>query len=130
MAQFKVIASRQKILEKLPDYEVLIEPLNQNVEVLYDGSVIAQSNDALLVKETRHADVVYLPPESLVEELFTATDHSTYCPFKGHASYWQLTVNDKVEDNVVWAYPTPYEEVLPLKDYVSFYTDRVELRLS
>lgn len=54
------------------------------------------------------------------------TNHHTYCPFKGEASYYTLTVRDKKEENAVWTYEEPYDEVRELKDYIAFYADRVD----
>lgn len=127
MPQFKMIPSREKILARIPDYEVAIEPLAGHVTVRCHDTIIAESNAAFLVKETRHEDVIYLPRAAMRSEYFKATEHSTYCPFKGHASYWQLNLNDITEDNIVWSYERPFDEVAELKDYVSFYTDRTEI---
>ena len=82
------------------------------------------------MKETKHKDVVYLPRSGLHMEYFTSTDHSTYCPFKGHANYWTINVDGHQDDNIVWSYEDPYPEVAELKDYVSFYTDRTSMELS
>ena len=130
MAQFKVIPSREKILARIPDYAVEMVPTGQTVTITYKGTVIAESNAALWVKETKHADVIYLPRSAMREEFFTATDHSTYCPFKGHANYWQLNVAGEIQENIVWSYESPYEEVLELKDFISFYTDRTAMTIS
>jgi len=130
MPQFKLIPSREKILARIPDYAVEIVPLARTVTIQYQGTVIAETNAALLVKETKHADVVYLPRSALRAEFFKATDHSTYCPFKGHANYWQLNLAGEIQDNIVWSYESPYEEVADLKDFVSFYTDRTEMTVS
>jgi uncharacterized protein (DUF427 family) len=54
---------------------------------------------------------------------FEATELSTYCPFKGHANYWSLPDLE----NFAWSYEDPYPEVFELKDYVSFYTNKVEV---
>jgi uncharacterized protein (DUF427 family) len=129
MPQFKMIPSREKILARIPEYAVIIEPFAGDVTIHYQDTLIAESSAALLVKETRHDDVIYLPRNALKQEYFQATEHSTYCPFKGHANYWQLTLNEVLEDNIVWSYENPYEEVSSLKDYVSFYTDRTKITL-
>lgn len=129
MPQFKMIPSREKILARIPDYAVGIEPVGQTATISYQGTVIAETTDALLVSETKHADVVYLPRSAMKPEYFSKTDHSTYCPFKGHASYWQLEVSGSTEDNIVWSYEAPYEEVRELKDYISFYPNRTEMKL-
>lgn len=128
MPQFPMTPSREKILARLPDYAVKIEAANARVTVSHHGTVIAESTRALTVKETKHADVYYLPRDDINMNLFTATDHSTYCPFKGHASYWNLDVNKQHENNVVWSYESPYAEVEKLKGYMSFYTDRTRVQ--
>ena len=70
----------------------------------------------------------YLPRESVDMTLLTRTDHSTYCPFKGHACYWTLNLNGAKEENIVWSYEDPDPEVAGLKGYVSFYADRTCIR--
>ena len=128
MAQFPMTDSRRRILEKIPDYAVDIEPANKTVKVTVGDQVIAESNNALLVRETRHDDVYYLPRSDVDLASLTATEHSTYCPFKGHASYWSLP-GDPERENFVWSYEDPYPEVSELKDYLSFYTDKTEINV-
>ena len=130
MPQFPVTPSREKILARIPDYAVEIHPADANVSVTYDGVTIAETKKAIIIRETKHAEVFYLPREDVNMALFTPTDLSTYCPFKGHASYWNLTANEKTENNIVWSYESPYPEVQGLKDYMSFYTDRTELQVN
>jgi uncharacterized protein (DUF427 family) len=54
-------------------------------------------------------------------DLFEATDHTTYCPFKGDASYWSVRVGDAVAENAVWSYPEPIEFCPPIGGYLAFY---------
>jgi len=56
----------------------------------------------------------------------TPTDHHTFCPYKGTASYWTIKVGSKVTENAVWGYPDPFDEVAAIKDFVAFYWDRVD----
>ena len=112
--------------EKHPGYEVAIEPCARQITVEFNGKVIADSNRAFLVLETRHAAVFYFPQADVRMDLARRTDQSTYCPFKGQASYWTLTVGDRTEEDVIWAYEAPYDEVMGLKGYVSFYWDRMD----
>ena len=79
-----------------------------------------------MVRETKHTPVVYFPRDDVRFDLLEATSHVTFCPFKGEASYWTLRVGDRVEENVVWSYADPFDEVAGIKDYVSFYADRVD----
>jgi uncharacterized protein (DUF427 family) len=80
----------------------------------------------LTVCETKHEPVVYFPREDVRFEALERTDHKSFCPFKGEASYWTLRVADRAEENAVWSYEDPFDEVAGLEDYVAFYADRVE----
>lgn len=130
MPQFPVTPERQRTLERIPDYEVRLEPESTEVTVTHAGRTLATTTAALLVSETRHGDVYYLPRADVNLDLFEATDLSTFCPFKGHASYWTLRAADGKDaiENVVWSYKDPYPEVAGLKDYMSFDGDRVDVR--
>ena len=79
------------------------------------------------MRETKHDPVVYFPLQDVRFDLMEKTEHETFCPFKGEASYWTLRVEGGSEDNVVWGYEDPFEQVTGLKGYVAFYPDRVEL---
>ena len=126
MPQFPMTDSRKKILERIPDNAVGLSPAGKRITVTSNGVTIAQSSTALLVEETRHDDVFYLPREDVNMGLLESTELSTYCPFKGHASYWSLSGVDALQ-NFMWSYEAPYPEVERLKGYVSFYTDKVNI---
>ena len=127
MPQFPITPSRAEVLAKIPDYAVGISPAAGSVTVSIGGQVVATSAKALMIEETKHAPVFYLPRSDVQMAYFEPTDLSTYCPFKGHASYWSFRHNDNVEENIVWSYENPYPEVEGLKDYLSFYTDRAQV---
>jgi uncharacterized protein (DUF427 family) len=126
MPQFPMTDSRRKVLERVPDYAVKITPAGNSITVSYNGNTIAKTDAALLIEETRHDGVFYLPRESVNMELLESTDLSTYCQFKGHASYWSFKGVPDLE-NFVWSYQEPYPEVAGLKDYMSFYTNKVDV---
>ena len=128
MPQFPMNDTRRPILEKIPDYAVESAQAGERVKITCAGQQIADSSDALLVRETRHGDVYYIPRQDVNMALLTPTDLSSYCPFKGHASYWSLKGGGP--ENFVWSYEDPSPEVSELRDYMSFYTDMVELIVS
>jgi len=109
-----------------PDYLVTFERSPRRVRVKFNGEIIADSTAAHLLFETRHLPVYYFPRGDVRTDLLRPTDHHTYCPYKGTASYWSLAVGDKVSENAVWGYPEPFAEVEAIKDYVAFYWDRVD----
>jgi uncharacterized protein (DUF427 family) len=117
---------RQSLYNRYPDYRVDLEPSSRRVRVRLGGELIADSSRTLVVRETKHEPVVYFPREDVRLEALERTDHETFCPFKGEAAYWTLRAGDRVEENAVWSYEDPFDEVAGLKDYVAFYPDRVE----
>jgi uncharacterized protein (DUF427 family) len=111
--------------QKNPDHTCALAPEKRRVVVRFGGEVIADSRDALTMHETNHGPVFYVPRKDVKMELLTRTEHHTYCPYKGQASYFSLT-GARTSENAVWTYETPYDEVMAIKDHVAFYPDRVD----
>lgn len=122
----KIIDGRESGFKTNPDYKVLLEPSPRRVRVRFNGDTIADSTNAHLLFETRHLPVYYFPRADVRMDLLEATDHHTFCPYKGKASYWTIKIGNRVSENAVWGYPDPYDEVPQLKDFVAFYWDRVD----
>jgi uncharacterized protein (DUF427 family) len=118
--------SRESLYSKLPDYRVDLEPCDHPVRVRFNGEVVADSARALTVVETKQQPVIYFPREDVHLEFLDRSDHSSFCPFKGDASYWTLRVGDLSSANAVWSYEDPFPEVAGLKDHIAFYADRVQ----
>jgi uncharacterized protein (DUF427 family) len=116
--------------EQHPKYQVDIQPTKDRVRILVGDQVLLDTTSPLKVTESRHHPVWYLPMADADQSLLSRTDHSSYCPFKGHASYWSIGNSDPALENSVWAYEDPYLECVPLKDYLAFYTDRVNLEVN
>jgi uncharacterized protein (DUF427 family) len=112
--------------EKYPEHRVDVEPNANHVRAEFAGETIADSTRSLRVIESRHDPVVYVPREDLKQGLLEKTEHSTFCPFKGHASYYSIRVGDRVAENAIWSYEDPYDEVAELKDCAAFYLDRID----
>jgi len=111
---------------KNPGRLLEVEPSPRRVRVRFNGETVADSTRVLLMREANHTPVYYFPMADVRMDLFTPTDNDTYCPYKGHASYWTLKVGDRTEENVMWSYRDPYEEMLAIRDYAAFYWDRME----
>jgi uncharacterized protein (DUF427 family) len=109
-----------------PDYRIAFERSPRRVRVNFNGETIADSMTAYLLFETRHLPIYYFPRSDVRLDLLRASEHHTYCPYKGTASYWSITVGDRVSENAVWGYPEPFTEVAAIKDFVAFYWDRVD----
>ena len=109
-----------------PDYKIMFEPSPRRVRVKFGGETIADSTNAHLLFETRHLPVYYFPRTDVRLDLMTPTDHHTFCPYKGTASYWTVAIGDRVSENALWSYRDPFAEVSAIKDFFAFYWDRVD----
>jgi uncharacterized protein (DUF427 family) len=109
-----------------PDYKIVFELSPRRVRVKFNGETVADSTNVHLLFETRHLPVYYFPLSDVRMDLMAPTEHHTFCPYKGEASYWTLKVGSRVAENAVWGYPDPFEEVAEIKDSVAFYWDRVD----
>jgi uncharacterized protein (DUF427 family) len=109
-----------------PDYRITFERSPRRVRVKFNGETIADSIAAHLLFETRHLPVYYFPRGDVRMDLLRPTEHHTFCPYKGTASYWTAAVGDRVAENVVWGYPEPIADVAAIRDYVAFYWNKVD----
>ena len=109
-----------------PDHRITTRPAGMRVQVKFNGEVIADSANAIRMEEGTYSPVYYIPRKDVKMERFARTTHSTYCPFKGHASYYTLASGDRTAENAVWSYEQPYDEVSIIKDHVAFYPDKVD----
>jgi uncharacterized protein (DUF427 family) len=122
----KIIDGRESGFTTNPDYKITFEQSPRRVRVRFNGDTIADSTNAHLLFETRHLPVYYFPRADVRTDLLTPTDHHTFCPYKGTASYWTIHVGGRSAENAVWGYPDPYDEVTQMTDFVAFYWDRVD----
>ena len=112
--------------QKIPaaSHPITVEPAGKHVRVLVGDRVIGESDNALTLQEASYPPVLYVPVEDLDESLLSTTDTSTYCPYKGDASYYTITTDDLTVDDAGWYYPQPYDAVAPIANHVAFYPDR------
>ncbi len=111
---------------KHPQHVVKLAPYSGTVTVRSGEYLIAQSSDAIEVTESRHDTVWYLPAAAVSANL-KSSDTETYCPFKGTAKYHHVLTPDGEIEDALWFYANPYDECIGLKDYVSFYANKVSI---
>jgi uncharacterized protein (DUF427 family) len=109
-----------------PDHPISIEPNRSRVVVKVGGKIIANTNDALTLREASYPPVQYIPRRDVDMAALTRSEHMTYCPYKGDASYYSIPAGGDRSLNAVWTYETPFEAMAQIKDYVAFYPDRVD----
>lgn len=86
------------------------------MRALWKNTVLAESDDTVVV-ENNH----YFPLNSLKNEHFKPSSHTTVCPWKGTASYYDVVVGDEVNANAAWYYATPKQAAAEIKDRVAFW---------
>ncbi len=84
----------------------------------FNDTVLAES-DATVVVEGNH----YFPRESIAEEHFVASEKTSWCPWKGTASYFSVTAGGEESTDAAWYYPDPKAEAANIKDHVAFWGD-------
>ena len=107
-----------------PDHPITIEANSSRVRVTVGGKLIADTRDALTLREASYPPVQYIPRRDVDMAALTRSEHATYCPYKGDASYYSIPAGGDRALNAVWTYETPFDAMAQIKDYVAFYPDR------
>jgi len=127
MTEATLSAGPIEVAEEAGAYEIRFDPAEKVVEVVFAGEVLARSRRALVVRETRLPPVYYLPISEVRMDLLQASDHKTYCPFKGTASYWHAKVGESFAENAAWGYLDPLPEGEAIRGYLAFYSNKMDV---
>ncbi|MGN6779385.1 DUF427 domain-containing protein [Rhizobium sp.] len=109
-----------------PDHPITIEDKRAHVIVSVAGKVVADTHEALSLKEASYPAAIYIPRKDVDMSLLERTSHETYCPYKGECSYYSIPAGGERSVNAIWTYENPYASVSRIKDYMAFYPDRVD----
>jgi uncharacterized protein (DUF427 family) len=109
------------------DHPITLEAATSRWRARFAGHVIADSNDALILKEADYPAVVYFPRQDVAMEYMSRTDRHTHCPYKGDASYYTLYMDGELAENAVWSYEQPFEGMEAIAHRLAFYADKVEV---
>jgi uncharacterized protein (DUF427 family) len=120
--------TERPVLEPGTGHPITIAPTPGRVRVRVNGEIVADTHNALGLKEATLPVVQYIPMTDVVQDLLTRTSTSTYCPYKGEAGYYSVTTpaGDTVED-VIWTYEQPHPAVAAIAGHVAFYPDKAEI---
>jgi uncharacterized protein (DUF427 family) len=109
-----------------PDHPITIERNPARIVVTVGGKVIADTREALILREASYPGVHYIPRKDVDMSLLARTSHSTYCPYKGDCSYYSIPLGGDRSVNAIWTYEAPFAAVAEIKDYMAFYPSRVD----
>lgn len=119
------MTARQK-LHPGPDHPITIAPTPGRVVVSVAGRIVADSSNALTLREASYPAVQYIPRGDVDMSLLERTDHASYCPYKGDGAYYSIPIGGERSANAVWTYEAPYPAVAEIKGHLAFYPDRVD----
>jgi len=109
--------------KKHPEHRLTTKPAGVRVQVRFKGEIIADTKDAIRLDEGEYPAVYYIPRKDVKMDRLVRSNHRTYCPFKGHASYYSLKDGPA---NAVWSYEQPYDEMTVINERLAFYPDKVD----
>jgi uncharacterized protein (DUF427 family) len=119
-------ATARRTLIPGPDHPITVTPNPKHVVVIAGGKVIADTRSALTLQEASYPAVQYIPRGDADLSALDRSDHHSWCPYKGEASYFSIPGIDRGE-NAIWTYEKPHDAVAEIRDHLAFYSDRVTI---
>ncbi|MGA7929495.1 MAG: DUF427 domain-containing protein [Candidatus Sulfotelmatobacter sp.] len=109
-----------------PDHPISIERNPAHVVVSVAGLAVADTRNALTLREAAYPPVQYIPAEDVDFSRLERTNHVTYCPYKGDCHYYSVPAGGQKSVNAVWSYEDPFPAVVEIRRHVAFYPERVD----
>ena len=109
-----------------PDHPISVECNPARVVVSVAGRVIADTRNALTLREASYPPVQYIPGEDVDFSKLERSDHVTYCPYKGDCIYYSIPAGGEKSVIAVWSYEHPFPAVDQIQRHVAFYPERVD----
>ena len=119
--------TERTVLQPTADHPITVTPTDGHVVVRVQGRVVAETDSALTLQESTYPAVQYVPLADVVSSVLVSSDTTTYCPYKGEASYYGVTAAGDTVDDVVWTYDQPYPAVAEIAGHVAFYADKADV---
>ena len=114
------------VLQPGPDHPITVTSNPTRIVVQVAGRVVADTRRALTLREADYPPVQYIPMADVDSALLERSKTTTYCPYKGDASYYSIPEGGERSVDAIWVYESPYPAVAEIKDHVAFYPDRVD----
>jgi uncharacterized protein (DUF427 family) len=111
-----------------PYHRIDVLPSSRSVRIEVDGDVVAETTGARMLFETSVYTRFYIPREDVRLPL-QPSERTSYCPYKGQASYWSLEAGGRLRQDLAWSYEEPRAEVSPITGFVAFWDERVDVYL-
>jgi uncharacterized protein (DUF427 family) len=109
-----------------PDHPIIITPTKGRVTATVGGKRIADTREALTLKEAAYPPVQYIPRKDVDMTQLQRTAHQTFCPYKGECAYFSVPVGGERSVNAAWSYEAPYAAVSAILEHLAFYPERID----
>jgi uncharacterized protein (DUF427 family) len=109
-----------------PDHPISIQRNPARVVVSVAGRVVADTRNAMTLREAAYPPVQYIPAEDVDFSQLERTDRVTWCPYKGDCNYYSVPTGGSKSVNAVWSYEDPFPAVGQIRGHVAFYPERVD----
>lgn len=110
------------------DHPLIITPTGKRVTVHVNGELVADTFQALTVRESTYPEVQYIPLGDVVSDLLLRSATSTYCPYKGYASYYSIKSADgPVTEDAIWTYQRPHPAASAIAGHLAFYPGKADI---
>ncbi len=94
--------------------------------VRFGGEVLVDTTSSYRVLETSHPPTYYIPKRDVRDGALSSVGGSTYCEWKGAATYFDITVNGKRAPRAAWEYPQARKGYEMLRDHIAIYPALME----
>jgi uncharacterized protein (DUF427 family) len=109
-----------------PDHPITIGRANGRVTVKVNGHIMADTDKALTLREASYPEVFYIPMDDVDKSAIEPSTRTSYCPYKGEASYFSIPAGGEKSNDAIWMYADPYASVAEIKNHVAFYPNRID----
>ncbi len=110
-----------------PYHRVDCRPTKRRLRVLVADTVLVDTDDSVIVFETALEPRLYVDPALVHTDLLRRTNTTSYCNYKGVATYWAAEIGDTVVEDVAWSYDDPLPESLAIQGFLSFDATRADV---
>jgi uncharacterized protein (DUF427 family) len=110
-----------------PYHRIDCRPTKRHLCVSINDTVLVDTEETVILFETALEPRLYVDPAFVRTDLLQRSAKSSYCNYKGFARYWSIALEDLVIDDIAWSYEDPPPESLPIKGFLSFDAERIDV---
>ena len=110
-----------------PYHRVDCRPTARGLRVDVSDTTLVDTVDTVILFETALRARLYVSPSHVRTDLLNRSATTSYCNYKGYATYWSVTVDGIVVEDAAWSYEDPLPESMPIEGMLSFDETRVDV---